>query len=611
MDFINTHIVKCLGMAIVHSLWQIGIIAFIYFYFLLLLRKLNIKQKYASGLICLVIVLFSFIITFLTLNNQNNPILLASSENISDTKSESLQIENRASEEVYETRGTTEHFNMNFIKFKMLLNRVAGVIGAIWLLGVFFFIYRKFRAYFILKDLKNNKYNVRSKKWEITLREISTALNLKKHIDILFSPFVNSPLTFGFIKPVILFPLRLTTGLSNEEIKCILIHELAHNLRNDYLFNVFQNVMEALFFYHPGVWRMSKNIRVRREIICDKIVIDTNISEKYYANTLLKLGELQASDSNLAIAAKRNNNELFTRIKCIIGKFEGNKKRKRTPFLIVAIILIFIVSGFAYHSKDSFISSSDLRKDIEEKLAPYKGSFALYDFKQNKYYTFSDSISKTRYSTYSTFKIASSLIALDIGIAKDEFYTIKYDSLKHPLPNWMKDDIFFKNWYRENNLKSALYYSVNWYYKELGAQIGNNNMIKYLNKLNYGNKFITSGNNAFWFNGQLKISALEQVEFLKNILNQDCNNISEEAQILTKKIIPGEKGSNYSIYGKTGTGEITDKSYIGWYVGYLETKDNSYTYALNIFSDDIKDVPRKKRLDIVKTIFSDLGVIDK
>jgi beta-lactamase class D len=70
-------------------------------------------------------------------------------------------------------------------------------------------------------------------------------------------------------------------------------------------------------------------------------------------------------------------------------------------------------------------------------------------------------------------------------------------------------------------------------------------------------------------------------------------------------------GSNYSIYGKTGTGQITDKSFIGWYVGFLETKTNSYAYALNIFTGAANEIPGDKRQEIVKDIFADIGLIDK
>ena len=614
MDFSNIHTIQNLGIAIIHSIWQIGLMTFIYFYFILIRKKLSVHLKYTTGLICFVVVLISFILTFQLrlINNQSSHEILTSSQNVLNDTSKELIVPDWQQGNASKSGDYSDFFFINLHKLGVLLYQSAGAIGIIWILGLILLVFIKIVAYYHLKSIKRNKYNVRSIKWENTLKEISASLNLHKHVDILFSPFVNSPLSFGFLKPVILFPLRLITGLSNEEIKCILIHELAHNLRNDYLFNIFQNAIEVLFFYHPGIWWMSKQIRIQREIICDKIVLDNKISEKQYAYTLIKLGELQLSDSNLAIAAKRSNSELFTRIRHIINASDINKKKKNgNPLLALLVLMILVVSGFIYHGKETMINTNSLSNKTVKNLSSLNGSFAFYDINNDIYYESNDSLCNTRYPVYSTFKIASALIALDMGIAKNEFYTIPYDSLKYPLPGWMKENNFFKHWYKDHTIKTALEYSVNWYFKELGERIGNKNMIEYLNKLDYGNKNITPGNDAFWYNGQLKISAIEQVVFIKNIFNQNCKGISKDAQRIAKQLFPGEVENNYSLYGKTGTGEVADNRFIGWYVGYLETKENKYAYALNIITDDANKIPGDMRHEMVKNIFTDLGLLEK
>ena len=313
----------------------------------------------------------------------------------------------------------------------------------------------------------------------------------------------------------------------------------------------------------------------------------------------------------MAIAAKRSNNELLTRIKHIFNKADNSTRRKGNPLFVVGIVLILFVSGFVFEGKDSIIKSTILSEEIEKSLSPYNGSFVFYDFKQDKYFTSNDSLCNLRYPAYSTFKIACSLIALDMGIAKNESYTIQYDSIKYPLPEWMKEKDFFAHWYDDHTLKTALKYSVNWYFNELGEQIGNENMADYMEKLSYGNQVVSTGAEQAWYNGQLKISAIEQVEFIKNILNQNCKGISKDAQHITKQLFPGEKENNYSLYGKTGTGEIGDERSINWNIGYLETKGNIYAYALNLFEDDANTIPWKQRMGMVKKIFADLGLIDK
>ena len=216
MDFIKIHTIQNLGIAIFHSLWQIGIVAFIYLYFILIRKKLSVNHKYTAGLICFVLVLVSFVFTLHIVKNLNSSELPISSDNLVQNITEDLNLTNLPENEIFETQNNSGLFGISSFKFRQAFNRVAGAIGTIWILGFIFFALRKIFAFYSLKSIKNNKHNVRSIKWQKVLKEISANLNLKKHVEILFSPFVNSPLSFGFLKPVILFPLRLTTGLSNE-----------------------------------------------------------------------------------------------------------------------------------------------------------------------------------------------------------------------------------------------------------------------------------------------------------------------------------------------------------------------------------------------------------
>ncbi len=611
MDFISIHTLQSLGLAIMHSLWQIGLIIFLYFYFILIRKRLSVNVKYTLGLISFAIILISFIFTFHIIRDINSYSLPVNSGNSVLNISNGNILLDVAENEAVEAHDNARLHDFNYYKIRRVVNQIAGTIGAVWILGLIFFLFQKILAYYKLKSIKNNKYNIRSKKWDRILNEISSKLNLRRNVNFLFSPYVNSPLSFGFLKPVILFPLRITTGLSSEEIKCILIHELAHNLRNDYLCNLFQIVIEALFFYHPGIWWMSGKIRTQREILCDKIVLDNKISEKFYANTLLKLGELQITDFNMAVAAKRSDSELLTRIRHIVNKQDSSSKRKGHPLFVVGVVIILMVSGFVFDTKENLFKVPINNSKIEESLSALDGAFVFYDFNQDKYFTSNDSLCNVRYPAYSTFKIASSLIALDLGIAKDGSYSIKYDSIKYPLPDWMKNDNFFKHWFDDHTIKTALKYSVNWFYTELGEQIGTDNIVDYMKRLNYGNQAVSTGEKQAWYIGKLKISPNEQVDFIKNILNKNCTGISKDAQRIIKQIFPCEVEDGYTLYGKTGTGDISEDRMVGWYIGYLETNDNTYAYALEVFANDMNAISMDKRQEMVKDIFVNLGLIVK
>lgn len=82
------------------------------------------------------------------------------------------------------------------------------------------------------------------------------------------------PFTAGFIKPMILFPVALLNRLSEEQVEAILLHEMAHIKRHDYLFNILQRIMEIVLFFNPMIWLLAKDIRREREFCCDDLVID-------------------------------------------------------------------------------------------------------------------------------------------------------------------------------------------------------------------------------------------------------------------------------------------------------------------------------------------------
>ena len=498
----------------------------------------------------------------------------------------------------------------NLSKYKNHINTIVYFVAIIWLVCIICLLARKVNGYIVLKVIRDNKLNTPSEKWQRTLIKISAVIKLKKKVKILFSPFVNSPITFGFFKPVILFPLRLATGLSDDEIKNILTHELAHILRNDYLVNIFQIIMETLLFYHPGIWFISGKLHIQREIICDEIASSYCKEPKVYINSLIKLEELRLSESKLVMAVKRNNNELLTRIKWINNQ-DQKQNKGITILLILFLALVLLGAGLTFKLPvgNENIKSANLNNAIDNQFKPYQGSLVVYDLKKNTNFYYNDTIGKSRYPCYSTFKIASSLIALELGVAKNEYFTIKYDSLKYPLSPWMKDKEPQKYWFQDQNMETALKYSVNWFYRELNKKIGYDNMVEYLNHLEYGNRDISTGLGNFWIDGSLQISAKEQVEFLKMIYKNEAQKISQKTQNTLKYIMLNESTEQYKLYGKTGTGELANEKIIAWYIGFLETQENTFIFALNMFVDSYQDIENNKRQELIKQVFTQMGVI--
>ena len=144
------------------------------------------------------------------------------------------------------------------------------------------------------------------------------------------------PTVVGVLRPTILLPLSLASGLSADELGALLAHELAHIRRYDHIFNLFQRIIEALLFFHPGVWLISRQIRLEREKCCDDLVVAAGGEPLSYASSLVRMAEIclrgrQARRHlpSAALAAGDKPSQLRSRVARLIGA--GAHERLRLP----------------------------------------------------------------------------------------------------------------------------------------------------------------------------------------------------------------------------------------------------------------------------------------
>jgi len=195
---------------------------------------------------------------------------------------------------------------------------------------------------------------------------------------------------------------------------------------------------------------------------------------------------------------------------------------------------------------------------------------------------------KERFSPGSTFKIAHSLFALDSGIVKNE-HQIKWDKKKRPV----------KAWNRDQTLETAVANSVVWVFEGFADKLGDKQELKYLSQLGYGN--CQTGQKPFWISGDLRISAYEQVEFLRG-LHSESLPFKKTDQKLVRSVIKLETNEKWTLRGKTGW-----DGKIGWFVGWVEVSEGAVFFALNIDATKKSDLPAREK--IVWNILSLVGVI--
>jgi beta-lactamase class D len=253
------------------------------------------------------------------------------------------------------------------------------------------------------------------------------------------------------------------------------------------------------------------------------------------------------------------------------------------------------------------LCGSAAAQDLRKYFKGTEGCFVLYDLKRDRYLRYNEARCRNRFSPFSTFKIPNSIIGLESGVIKDAEFVIPWDKAKYPpQENWNIEP--FKHWGQDHTLRSAIKYSVVWYYRELATRVGDERMKGYLDKFNYGNRDSSGGIDRFWLNSSLRISPDEQVDFLKALYAEKLP-ISARSLGIIKEIITLEHTDSYKLSGKTGGGPIGNRS-LGWFVGYLEAKGNVYFFATNIEGENYLAI-RDNRIGLTKQILSGLGYLPK
>ena len=258
------------------------------------------------------------------------------------------------------------------------------------------------------------------------------------------------------------------------------------------------------------------------------------------------------------------------------------------------LFVLMIVSVPTYQF--SFAQTAE-QKNIKKYFKGHKGAFELYDMQNNKYFRYNEARCAERFLPASTFKIPNSLIGLETKVIEDENYVIKWDGINR----WSKD------WNRDHSLSSALQYSVVPYYQELARRVGLEQYKKWLDAISYGNQVIGDKIDTFWLDNSLKISADEQITFLKRFYEYKLP-FSKRAIDIVKRIMPEENYKHSVLKYKTGTGTKEDGTFIGWLVGYVEKEKNVYLFAFNIEAKTFDKV-RKLRDEIPRKILEQLKIL--
>jgi beta-lactamase class D len=225
-----------------------------------------------------------------------------------------------------------------------------------------------------------------------------------------------------------------------------------------------------------------------------------------------------------------------------------------------------------------------------------RGTFVLYEPQRDRYSIFNEARARQRYLPASTFKIANALIGLEVGAIRDQ----------HEVFRWDGKPKLRRAWERHHTLDSGMRESVVWMYQEVARRTGKARMKQWLSELDYGNRDIGGSIDNFWLQGELRVSAVEQVEFLRK-LREGRLPVSPRASRLVRNSLVFERTAQYTIYAKTGT-TGTVKQPVAWWIGWIERQGRPTAYfAMNL--TPLAKTPFGVRFPIARAIFEDAGVL--
>jgi uncharacterized protein (TIGR03435 family) len=215
-------------------------------------------------------------------------------------------------------------------------------VVALWLAGVGLLLVRLAGGWWRVRRLQRLARALPESRWQSMSGGLARQIGLLRAVRVVDAAFVDGPVVIGWLQPVVLLPVAALAGLTAEQVRAILAHELAHVRRHDAAVNVAQTIAETLLFYHPAVWWISSRIRTEREHCCDDVALAVSGDAYAYASALAELETWRAGQPALALAA--TGGPLLRRVARVLAP-----PATRTPrgglALTFALALVLVVAG--------------------------------------------------------------------------------------------------------------------------------------------------------------------------------------------------------------------------------------------------------------------------
>ena len=431
------------------------------------------------------------------------------------------------------------------------------LLFAVWIVGILVMLALMIKSALRLHTLEQSALPLQNKKVRSLYRRCLDEMGIHREISLYSTAFLQSPVIVGCLKPRIYLPIHLIAETAESDLRYMLLHELSHYKHRDAVGGFLMNLAGVVYWFHPLVWYALEEMRSDREIACDTSVLKMLGEDacEDYGNTLIDFAEKMSRTPFPFVVSLGGSIKQMRRRIVNIASYEkptfAKSLRGMAAFVLTAALLLGLtpfVSTYAAdqsHYRWEVPKERVTTKDFQEQFGAYTGSFVLYDLKNDHWLVSDKEQAVTRVSPDSTYKIYDALFALDAGIISPERTQIAWDQTAYP----------FEAWNTDQTLNSAMASSVNWYFQSLDRQIGRSALQSYIRSTGYGNQDIHGDLSSYWLESTLKISAVEQVELLAALYQNDLPFAAEHIAAVKDSIrlFSSDAGT---FYGKTGTGQV-------------------------------------------------------
>lgn len=372
IQYFSLELIEAIGWTIVHSIWQGAAIALLLTILLLVLKNMSAQIKYFLSFAALLGICVWAAYTFANSYQYAKEKQVLKNQMVSDP-GYLKSVLNANNSKTAITANYQGNINIKTLKTRAFFQQNFYLIFSIWIIGMAIFILRLITGLLYTHRLRKHHISPIPEIWIQKIEAFAKQMKLKRKVEAFFSPLTNVPLTLGTIKPIILFPVSAFTGLTSKEIEAIIAHELAHVMRNDYFFNIIQSIIELVFFYHPAVWFLSRQIRVERENSCDNIAIQITGDKNNYIRTLAAMQIKQTQAFHVSLAFSGNKGSVLHRIKRLQKQIAMKTNISEGLIAATVIIVGLILASFTFSNtssgliKDSFAANSQSMSYIPDR----------------------------------------------------------------------------------------------------------------------------------------------------------------------------------------------------------------------------------------------------